>query len=129
MSNESGVNPTGIRVIVRVPNIEEKTGGGIIITKMTQEAEERANMTGMVVAIAEDAKKCQEMRGISVGDTIFFARYAGSNAEWHVKGVGYKVMNATDIIGRMEGEMDTAFRAAKSSIEAFGMGDNQPAAA
>ncbi len=119
MWNESGVNPTGIRVIVRPPKLEEKTSGGIILPEMTQEKEEKAQMTGVVIAIAENAKIAQEMKGIKVGDTVFFAKYAGANADWHHKGVLYRVMNATDIIGKVDSEMDSQFRAAKSSVEAF----------
>ena len=120
MSNESGVVPTGIRVIVRVPEFEEKSAGGIVIPSQVKQKEERANMTGVMVAASEDAMKCREMAGMKVGDTLFFARYAGAQCEWHRDGVMYKVMNATDVIGKVVDEMDSQFRAAQSSIEAFG---------
>lgn len=127
MWNESGVIPTGSRVIVRCPVLEEKTAGGILLPAQTKEAEERANMTGVFIAASEEAMKAPEMKGIKIGHTLFFAKYAGANCEWHRKGVKYNVMNAADVIGKMEAEMDSQFRAAQSSIEAFGTADQDAA--
>ena len=123
MKNEAGLRLTGIRIVVRVPELDVKTSGGIVIPEMVHAKEERAQMTGVLIDGAPDAWECKELKGVKKGETVFFARYSGSGCEFHVKKVMYKVMNATDVIGVMEAEMDSQFRAAHTTVEAYGVED------
>ena len=124
MKNEAGLRLTGIRVVVRPPLIEETTAGGIVLPKMTHEKEEKASLTAVLIDAAEEAWECKELKGVKAGDTVFFARYSGAGCEFHRNGVLYRVMNATDIIGVVEAEFDSQFRAAQTTREAFGLADS-----
>ena len=51
MSNESGINPQGWRVLILPLEIETKTQSGIIVTTSeNEEREQMANTTGQVIA-------------------------------------------------------------------------------
>ncbi len=121
MKNEAGLVLTGIRVLVRPPKMDEKTAGGIVLPERVHQKEEKAQTTGTVIDAADKAWKCDEMAGIKVGDEVFFARYSGAGCEFTVDGTTYRVMNATDVIGRIEKRHDSRFQAAHSSAETFGV--------
>jgi co-chaperonin GroES (HSP10) len=121
LKNEAGLVLTGIRILVKPPKLEEKTAGGIVLASATKEKEEKAQTTGTLVDAAEEAWKCKEMGGIVVGDTLFFARYAGAGCEFTVDGTVYRVMNASDVIGKIEKRHDSQFQAAQSTAETFGV--------
>jgi len=121
VKNESGLRVTGPRVLVRPPVFDEKTSGGIVLPQLTKDKEERAATTGVLIDATEDAFKCPTMAGVKIGDTVFFARYAGDNVSFLQNGVTYRVMNAADIVGVVESEFDSQFRAAQSSAETFGV--------
>jgi co-chaperonin GroES (HSP10) len=123
MKNEAGLRLTGIRVLVRPPKIEEMTSGGIVLPQATKDKEERAATTGVLIDAAEDAWKCKELTGVKAGETVFFARYAGDAVSFLREGITYRVMNATDIVGVVEAEFDSQFRAAQTTVETFGLVD------
>lgn len=120
MKNEAGLVLTGVRVLVKVPELE-KTVGSIVLASSTVEKEERAQTSSVLVDAAEDAWNAKEMKGLDVGDTVFFARYAGAGCEFKKNGVHYRVMNSSDIIGKLEEPLDATFKAAASSAESFGI--------
>ena len=119
MKNEAGLKLTGIRVLVRLQEVEEKTAGGIVLAKATVDKEEKAQTSSILVDASDDARLCKEMKGVVNGDLLFFARYAGAGCEFTKKGVKYRVMNATDILGVLEEPLDDAFKAAASTAETF----------
>lgn len=125
--NEVGLELTGERILVRPPVVDETTRGGIIIPQMTLEKEERAATTGILIAAGPKAMDHPNMtivgRKIQFGDNLFFARYAGDNVPITKNGVIYKVMNAADVVGVLNGELDSQFQAAITSREAFGLAD------
>ena len=123
MKNEAGLRVTGERILVRPPKLEEMTQGGIVIVKKTQEDEERAATTGVLIDASEDAWKVKEMSGIKIGDTIMYAKYAGDAVTLTKSGVLYRVMNARDVVGVVEAELDSKFKAARSTTETFGFAD------
>lgn len=116
MKNEAGLILTGIRILIKPPVLKEETGK-IFIPEQIREREERAMTTGILVDMSEDAKAVKEMKGIEVGDTVFHARYAGDNVQFFKKGVRYMVLNATDVIGKVEEEFDAKFQSARSPDE------------
>jgi co-chaperonin GroES (HSP10) len=113
MKNEAGLRLTGPRVLIRPGKVEEKTAGGIVLAQVTQDAEERAATTGVLVDATEEAMKVSTMHGVEVGDTLFFARYAGDNVHFKRDGVTYRVINAADVVGVVEAEFDSQFKAAQ----------------
>lgn len=130
MRNEVGLVLTGQRVLVRLPKIERTSKGGIALPDIVHDKESKAQLTGILVDVADDAKSAPELKGVTVGDVIFFARYAGAGFEWTTKDVPYRVMNAADVVGKFEADapgLDSQFRAALTSLEAFGV--NTPAKA
>jgi chaperonin GroES len=116
--NEVGLRLTGEKVLVRPARVEEETKGGLILPDITKEREQRAQCEGIVVGIGAFASKVPEMQGVNVGDTVFFAKYAGDNVKFLKKGVEYRVINARDVIGVLTGELDSQFKAALTHEEA-----------
>jgi len=54
MSNESGINPVGWRVLIKPQEIKEVSEGGIILTtEVTKDREQMGNTTGVVVAMGD----------------------------------------------------------------------------
>jgi chaperonin GroES len=132
LRNEIGLELTGRRVLVRLPKIEEKTRGGIVVPSITKEREEKAQVVAILVDIADDARAVSEVKGLEPGDSVFYARYSGAGQDWTMNGVMYRVMNATDIIGRWQPGapgIDSAFRAAQTPVEVYGTADDMPLAA
>jgi chaperonin GroES len=70
---------------------EEKTAGGIIIPDTAKEKPQR----GTIIA-AGPGKKDEPVQ-VSVGDTIFYGKYSGT--EIQLDGKDYLIMRASDILG------------------------------
>ena len=81
--------PTGYKVLIALPNPEEKTEGGILKASQTLEAEEIGSIVGFVLAMGPDAYKsadrfpsgpyCKE------GDWIMMRSYSGTRFKVHGK--------------------------------------------
>lgn len=117
MRNEAGLIPTGTRIIVRPQKMETATKGGIVLVDTTREAEERAATRGVLVDAGADAFAVKEMKGIEIGDVIFFARYAGDAINFARDGTLYRVMDGRDVLGKIEAEFDSRFQAARTPAE------------
>ncbi len=117
MNDDVGLKLTGTRILVRPPRAEKTSAGGIIIPYAVREREERAHTTGVLIAAAEDAWKCKEMRDVKLGDNLFHARYAGDNIPFTKNGVVYKVLNAPDVVGILSEMPDDPFRPALTQKE------------
>ena len=77
--NSSGILPTGGHILILPELVEEKTAGGIILPKTTQDKEQQAATVGKVVAIGPSAWKDLDdgLPWCQVGDKVSYARYAG----------------------------------------------------
>ncbi len=117
MQNDTGIEITADKVLVKPLPVEEKTKGGIVLASVTTQREELAQMVGVVLAIGQTCAHCPEMAGIEIGDTIVHAKYAG--VELPVDGVKYRVMRAQDVIGKTTRPLDSVLRGARSSAEVF----------
>ena len=81
--------PTGYHILIGLPEIEEKTEGGILKAKSTLEIEEVASIVGFVIAMGPDCYKdekrfptgpwCKE------GDFILMRSYSGTRISIHGK--------------------------------------------
>lgn len=87
--------PKGYRILIAVPEITEKTDGGVIIPDERRNAEETASVVGYVIRVGEDAYKdparfpngpwCKE------GDFVIFRSYSGTR--FKVKGREFRLIN------------------------------------
>lgn len=88
------IRPLYDRILVkRIEGQEEKTAGGIILPDAAQEKAQ----TGVVVAVGSgrrtDSGQTLPM-AVSVGDTVFFAKYSGTDA-----GDEHLILREDDILG------------------------------
>jgi len=78
------------KIIVEPVEAEKKTASGIIIPDSAQEKPQK----GVVIAVGKG--KENEAMEISVGDTILFGKYSGT--EIHIDEKKYLVMNQSDVM-------------------------------
>jgi|TARA_S200002703_G_scaffold42819_2_gene37227 chaperonin GroES len=87
--------PVGYRLLIAIPEKEEKTDGGILLPEDMRKREEAASMVGMVLKIGPDAYKdverfpngpwCKE------GDFILMRSYSGTRIDVH--GQEFRIVN------------------------------------
>ena len=117
--NKSGLMPSGEMVLVQPIKVEEKTAGGIVLPKISQEKEQLAQRIGTLIAIGPYAIGASELSGISMGEAILYARYSGDG--FPVDGVEYRIMRVRDVVGKVTRLPDYMLQGAKSSVESFGV--------
>ena len=93
--------PTGYRILIGLPEIEEKTEGGIIKAQSTISVEETASVVGFVLAMGPDCYKdekrfptgpwCKE------GDFIIMRPYSGTRM--YIDGEEFRMLNDDSIDG------------------------------
>jgi co-chaperonin GroES (HSP10) len=75
--------PLRFRVLAVIPNVVEKTNGGIFLSSGTQQAERETSEVALVVSLGEDAfddeKKFPNGPTFDVGDWVLLKAYAGRN--------------------------------------------------
>ena len=84
------IKPLADRVIVEPAAAETKTASGIIIPDTAQEKPQK----GTVVAVG-NGKKYEPMT-VSVGDTVLYGKYAGT--EFKYEGSDFLIMRESDIL-------------------------------
>lgn len=90
------LKPFGPRVLVKRTDGEEKTSGGIIIPDASKDKAQ----TGVILAVGfgrKDAEGRLLPLDVKVGDSIYFGKYAGTEA-----GSDHLILNEDDILGIME---------------------------
>ncbi len=90
------IKPLGDRVLVKRVEREEKTAGGLIIPDT---AKEKAQI-GSVIAVGQgrrDATGAVQPLTVTIGDTIYFGKYAGTDA-----GDNYLIIKEEEILGIIE---------------------------
>lgn len=106
MSNESGINPCGWRILIKPQEVLEKSAGGIILTtETTKDREQMANTTGVVMAMGDQCFADEPTAWCSVGDKVIFAKYAGLLYKGK-DGNHYRVINDKDIVGSLDSDVD-----------------------
>lgn len=84
------IKPLADRVIVEPAAAETKTASGIIIPDTAQEKPQK----GTVVAVGNGKK--DEPMTVSVGDTVLYGKYAGT--EFKYEGSDFLIMRESDIL-------------------------------
>lgn len=106
MSNESGINPVGWRVLIKPQEVKKVSKGGIILTTETTEAREQmGNTTGLVVAMGDQCYSDVPTKWCEVGDKIIFAKYAGL-LYLGKDGNQYRMINDKDVTGCLDADVD-----------------------
>ncbi len=90
MANKLNIKPLADRVIIQPAAAEEKTKGGIIIPDTAKEKPQK----GKVVAAGPGKK--DEPVTVSVGDTVLYGKYAGTEISY--EGEDYLIMRESDIL-------------------------------
>ncbi len=109
--NDSGLVPVEFMVVVELDPAEEKTAGGIILTKQTVEADEISAQQGVLVAASPLAFTYEHWpegsRKPEIGDRVLFRKYAGGQGgifrkTVHGAGKRWRIMNDRDVLAIME---------------------------
>jgi chaperonin GroES len=105
MSNESGINPVGWRVLIKPQEVREVSKGGIILTtEKSKEREQMANTTGIVIAMGDQCYADEPAPWCQVGDKVIFAKYAGL-LYLGKDGQAYRMVNDKDITGTLDADV------------------------
>jgi chaperonin GroES len=105
MSNVSGINPVGNRILLLPIEVQQKSASGIIIaTEETSAREQMANTTGIVVAMGDQCFADEPAPWCKVGDKVIFAKYAGL-LYLGKDGNSYRMVNDKDITGTLDADV------------------------
>lgn len=88
-------SPKGYRILIAVPEVEEKTKGGIIRPDILKTKEETASIIGLVLAMGpdcyEDPNKFPGGAYCKAGDYIMFRAYSGTR--FKIAGKEFRLIN------------------------------------
>ena len=93
------LKPLGDRIVIKVIEDTEQTSGGIFIPDSAKEKPQK----GEVVAVGQgklNDKGDREPMDVKVGDTILYAKYAGTDIK--MDGVEYKILSIKDALAIVE---------------------------
>lgn len=102
MKNESGIQPLGDKVLVKAPDMEKKSAGGVILPDQTLKKQEQGTTEAVIIAVGPTAfleyREKKSPLPISPGDQVCMARYAGQTYTGD-DGDEYRLINEVDIAG------------------------------
>lgn len=97
--------PTGYKLLIAVPKVEEKTAGGIIRPDMLKDQEQTASIIGFVVRMGDDAygdpSKFPTGPFCKTGDWVIMRSYSGTR--FKVRGEEYRLINDDTVEGVIPG--------------------------
>lgn len=97
--NLSGIIPLADKVLVKVPEVEEKSAGGVIIPEKARKREEQAGTEAVVIALGDSSYlEYTGEKPVKPGDTVCIARFAGQLYTGN-DGAEYRIINEDDIAG------------------------------
>lgn len=99
------IKALGHHVLVKVGVPEEVTTGGIVIPKSVRDMEMRGSEIGQVIDVGPTAYKDSGLGGVpwcKVGDTIYFAKYAGKWVKEPGKDEEFLIILDTDVVAVIE---------------------------
>lgn len=96
--------PRGYQVLITVPEVSEKSGGGVYLPDSLTEREKRASIIGLVTLIGPDAyndkKRFPSGPYCEVGDWVVFRSYGGQVL--YVDGIEYRLINDETVLATVE---------------------------
>ena len=93
------IKPLGDRIVIKVIEDTEQTSGGLFIPDSAKEKPQK----GEVVAVGlgkMNEKGEREPMDVKVGDTILYAKYAGTDVK--MDGTEYKILSIKDALAVIE---------------------------
>ena len=88
-------SPTGYKLLIAMPTLEEKTEGGIFIPDAMKEAESTASVVGLVVMMGDmayqDEDKFPNGPYCKEGEWVIFRSYSGTR--FKVEGQEFRLIN------------------------------------
>ncbi len=93
------IKPLGDRIVIKVIEDTEQTSGGIFIPDSAKEKPQK----GEVIAVGlgkMNEKGEREPMDVKVGDTVLYAKYAGTDVK--MDGVEYKILSIKDALAIIE---------------------------
>ena len=98
MAGEVKLRPLEDRVIVKQVEAEEKTAGGILLPDAAQQKPQKGTVVAVGQGKLNDAGERVKL-ALSVGDTILFGKYSGSDVE--VSGTEYKILRESEVLAKV----------------------------
>jgi chaperonin GroES len=93
--------PTGYRILIALPEISEKTAGGVYMPDNLRSAEETASIIGFVVKLGPaaygDASRFPDGPWCKEGDFVLFRSYSGTRFKVH--GKEFRIINDDTVEG------------------------------
>lgn len=107
------IKPLGFYVLIKMPDVEVKSAGGIILDTITSAKEADACQTGEVIAFGPTAyvgwegckpaegsdKKPHQLWGVEVGDKVEFKKFEGQKS---IEAEGYRYIPDSHLVGVVE---------------------------
>ena len=90
------IQPLHDRIVVEAASKEEKTAGGLYLPDAAQEKPQRGTVIAVGPGKRLDSGALSEL-GISVGDTVLYGKYGGT--EVSVDGKDVIILRADDVLG------------------------------
>lgn len=93
------LKPLGDRIVIKIIEDTEQTSGGIFIPDSAKEKPQK----GEVIAVGLgklNEKGEREPMDVKVGDTVLYAKYAGTDIK--MDGVEYKILSIKDALAIIE---------------------------
>lgn len=92
--------PVGWQLLLALPEIKQKSSGGVFLPDAAKETEKIASVTAKVVDMGADAyQDTSKFPGgpwCKIGDYVVIPRYAGTRIK--IKGVEMRLLNDADIL-------------------------------
>lgn len=93
------LKPLGERIVIRVIEDTEQTSGGIFIPDSAKEKPQKGEVVAVGMGKLND-KGEREPMDVKVGDTVLYAKYAGTDIK--MDGVEYKILSVKDALAIIE---------------------------
>lgn len=93
------LKPLGDRIVIKVVEDTEQTSGGIFIPDSAKEKPQKGEVVAVGLGKTND-KGEREPMDVKAGDTILYAKYAGTDVK--IDGVEYKILSIKDALAIIE---------------------------
>ena len=93
------LKPLGDRIVIKVIEDTEQTSGGIFIPDSAKEKPQKGEVIAVGLGKLND-KGEREPMDVKVGDTVLYAKYAGTDIK--MDGVEYKILSIKDALAIIE---------------------------
>ena len=93
------IRPLGDKIVIKVVEDTEQTSGGIFIPDSAKEKPQKGEVVAVGAGKLND-KGEREPMDVKAGDTILYAKYAGTDIK--IDGVEYKILSIKDALAIIE---------------------------